>query len=79
MSYLSKKAEENLLNVLEWTKHTKVVNDLICEDEKVLDMFVTMEVDLIRLKQAREHDNARTWEFIKEHRKTDKNYCRPHK
>lgn len=54
MSYLSKKAEENLLNVLEWTKQTKAVNDLICEDEKALDMFATMEVDLIRLKQARE-------------------------
>ena len=79
MSYLSKKVEENLLNVLEWTKQTKAVNDLICEDEKALDMFATMEVDLIRLKQARERDNARTWALIKEHRKTDKNYCRPHK
>lgn len=79
MSYLSKAAEENLINVLEWTKQTKAVNDLICADNDTLDMFVTMEVDLIRLKQARERDNARTWELIKEHRKTDKNYCRTHK
>ena len=79
MSYLSKAAEENLINVLEWTKQTKAVNDLICDDNDTLNMFVQMEVDLIRLKQTRERDNARTWKLIKERRKTDKNYCRTHK
>lgn len=79
MSYLSKAAEENLINVLEWTKQTKAVNALICADNDTLNMFVTMEVDLIRMKKAREQNNARTWKLIKERRKTDKNYCRTHK
>lgn len=75
MAYLSKRAEDNLRKVLEWTKQTKV-NELVCADKNALDMFATMEVDLIHLKRTRERDNARTWELIKEHRKTDKNYGR---
>lgn len=75
MSYLSKKAEDNMCAVLEWTKREDI-NKLICADEDALKMFTDFEVDLINLRNARKINNEKTWTAIKEHRKTDKNYCR---
>ena len=75
MSYISKKTEDVLFNIVEWTKREDV-NKLICADENALEMFADFEAALINLKRARKRDNEKTWAIIKERRKTNKNYCR---
>lgn len=75
MSYLSKRAENNMRAVLAWTKREDV-NKLICADKDALKIFIDFEVDLINLGEARTADNEKTWLTIKERRKSDKNYCR---
>ena len=75
MPYLSKKTEDNLIQILLWSKREDI-NSLICKDKTTLDMFVTLETDLIKLQRIRKRDNEKTWSAIKERRKTDKNYCR---
>lgn len=75
MAYLSKRAENNLEKILMWSKSSDI-NKLILADEALTQMFVTLECDLIHLKNTRDEDNRRAWNAIKERRKTDKNYAR---
>lgn len=75
MPYLSKQSEIILEKVLARTKEEDI-NKLICADEESLNLFSNFEKTLIRLKRAREEQNTKTWNTIKERRKADKKYCR---
>ena len=73
--YIKNEQFEALANMVEWSKRTdrfKFV-DLTKAEQ---DILVNAEVALIKAYRRQKKDNARTNEYIKEKRKTNKNYGR---
>lgn len=75
MSYISKAGEENLKKIIEWSKQDDI-NTIIINDPEALDLFTYLEANTIKLIRDRQDQNAKTWNTIKERRKTNKNYGR---
>lgn len=78
--YMSKNEEKALAYLIEWTKQ-KEINQLVREsaDPRPLQALVLLETYCIKAKKEREQTNARTWEYIKEKRKSNPDYARPKK